>query len=192
MYLNDDQYVYVIAGGKTLEVINTLKQDSAEARTGLEALAARYGATVSHRDPSPYQDIPYFTFKGQPPAPWYKTEGDMSLMKPSAILPDQGRAGRELYNEIKSLAERGKLQDRFNAACKNACGLWMGANAYAFEEVGDKTIVKCPPSEDRHAPKYRIPPDSTVISYAAYIGMKEAAGLLPERRAEPFAKPFGP
>lgn len=174
--MSEREYLYVIANDDMLDVIRSLKNDAAQAKQDFAAYVENLGGTVNYS-----KDDAEFTFANGVPAGW-KVE--------------RSRAGEYIKPEWNSEAGRkmsiafGKqdLQKVFNNACHAmAPTCHYNTYVYSFEELGDKTIIKCPPTHERD---YLVPPGCTVLSYVDYVQLREAAQPTPQRVVKPFAKPF--
>lgn len=180
-----EYYVYAIAGGETLDLINKLKADAENSKQELEKLAQGYGASLSFYFNQAVFSFPSanpYTFQGTLPEGWKvkETRGgfvfspDEQTDKGSAIKSDISKAGQGL-----------NIAYHFNEVCAANSGTCRGTGDYTFEQIGDKVVVICPPDPMRTS-EYFIPPDSTPISVSDYLKMKEDAGLVPQKSIKTF------
>ncbi|MCE9507144.1 MAG: hypothetical protein K8R48_02355 [Alphaproteobacteria bacterium] len=187
-YPDNQNYLYVIAGGETLKMLDKLKADADTAKQALEKMAQDWGAKISF---DPHDSL--FTFTGAVPAGWEKFPtrgGDM-------FNPDQStKEGRKISSDINWTKQKMNILYQFSEACAEYCGTcrWNDYK-YSFEQIGDKIVVKCPPATtDTYgsdgAVEHFIPPDSTPITFSEYAKMKEDAGLLKPATIKPFKKNF--
>lgn len=182
--LDESSFVYVIAGGETLTLIDRLKADAVVARQELEKLAQGFGASLSINN----YNNPFFSFKGEMPPGW-----TAPLCSEGATPDEETPLGQQIARDIYQQSSRLKVSYQFNEACAKSCGACRGPSEYSFEEIGDKIVVKCPPNPlggDQR--EYFIPPDSTPITFAQYAKMREDAGLIITTTAaiKPFVKKF--
>jgi hypothetical protein len=174
-YPDNERYIYAIAGGETLQMLEKLKANAEAAKAALEKMAQDLGAKISF---DPCDSL--FTFTGALPAGWEKFPsrgGDM-------FNPDQStKEGRKIASDISWNRGKMNIHSAFTEACRKYSGASNWNNyQYSFEEIGGKIVVKCPPGNyagNGQPTPYYIPPDSTLITFSEYAKMKEDAGLLP-------------
>jgi hypothetical protein len=172
-YPDNQNFLYVIAGGETLQMLDKLKADAEAAKQALEKMAQDMGAQISF---DPHDSL--FTFTGAVPAGWEKRE----MRGGPLFSPDEStKEGRKISSDIEWTKQKMNIRSQFTEACAKYCGSnSYNGKEYSFEQIGDKIVVKCPPGYVASGPiPYFIPPDSTPITFSAYAKMKEDAGLLP-------------
>jgi hypothetical protein len=179
----DENSVYVIAGGNTLAFINLLKAEADKARKELERIAEAAGGAVDLNPGLAYGEVcPIFNFSSRPEG-WKLPSG-----VPGPLRPDDGK----LDNEIDQQAKKMDVQSQFNKACAEGSGIYTYGAVYSFEEIGDKTVVKCIVHSTSDGFESFIPPDSKHIDVSEYTKMKVDAGLIstPKMTIKPFKHPF--
>ena len=184
-YPDNESFLYVIAGGETLKMLDKLKADADTAKKNLEKMAQDWGAQISF---DPCDSL--FTFTGAVPAGWEKRE----MRGGPLFSPDEStKEGRKISSEIGWTKRKMDLSFQFSEACAKHCGTSRcNGNVYSFEQIGDKIVVRCPPDYrgSGQPTQYFIPPDSTPITFSAYAKMKEDAGLLPVPVVNVFKEKF--
>jgi hypothetical protein len=180
--LDESYFMYVIAGGETLELIKRLKSAASNAQQELGKIAQKYGASVTFNS----YGHAFFKFDGALPEGWQSSH--LFGTTPNQDTP----LGQQIAREIGQQTNKLDVRYQFNEACARSCGTSRGSGEYFFEEIGDKIIVGCPPEPGSNLSTYFIPPDSTPITFSQYAKMKEEAGLLSTTTAKikPFQKKF--
>lgn len=172
----DTEYVYALAGKKTLEVIGRIRAKKAQAKKDLARIARDHGLKVSFRAHAVFE-----TRGGTPPRGWI----------PSAFVGEALPAG-DMYDRVMRLDRilEESVSDRFNSVCREARSRSRFANPmtcltgdYGVETFGKKTVIKCPKiiaNDAKRTEMFFVPRDCTPISHAAYGRLKDKA-----RKARP-------
>lgn len=180
-----EYYVYAIAGGETLDLINKLKADAENSKQELEKLAQGYGASLSfyfNQAVFSFSSANPYTFQGTLPEGWKVKETRGGFVFSPDEQTDKGSA---IKSDISNASQGLNIAYHFNEVCAANSGSCRGMDNFTFEKVGDKFIVKCP-EDPAQTGEYLIPPDSTPISVSDYFKMKEAAGLVPQKSVKTF------
>lgn len=183
-----EEYVYAIAGGETMQIIDYLERAAAQAKKDLILHAESIGIAAT-------------------PMAGYPNRFEYSMKDPNAPLPEgwvmeTNRAGTYLTTDFNSqegmkarsalskYTTRMNIQDAFDKLCHSlAPSSYLNNRKYSYESVGDEIVVASPKQYEGDA---IVPPGSTVISYAEYVLMQEKANPTPAPQTRVFQKKFSP
>ncbi len=166
-------YSYAIAGMEVTEMIALLEKRAADARQGVEDMAAAMGATVTFEGG---EQTPVFDFGVNPlPEGWSLQETDKGKLRPW-LHADRWQA-IDYYLPLQAHGVACDLQKSFDWACKAlAKGDFYNRETgthgtFSFERLGDKTIIRCPPATNGDIV---LPEGCRHIQYEDYLKMKGA------------------
>lgn len=183
-----EEYVYAVAGGETLQIIDYLERAALQAKKDLIAHTDSLGIAAT-------------------PMAGYPNRFDYCLKNPAAPLPqgwvmEETRAGIHLttdYNSregqqaeaaLSKFTRHMDVQSRFNDLCHSlAPSSHLNNRKYSYEKIGTDIIVACPKQYEGDA---IIPTGSTPISWLEYVTRQEKAGPTPVPQTRAFQKKFSP
>lgn len=182
--------LFAIAGGQTLDLINSLLKNADNAKQALHQLADQWDATLTLE-----YGNPRFQFKdpNNLPAGWcVNTRGRSNPAVINYTFQEETKEGEEMRRTVGNLSGAMNLRHHFSEACARSCGTCRGPYEYSLEKIGHDYVVICPRSPDSRNGEIEhfMPPDCVPIPASEYFRMKEAAGLIPTPTVQPFKRPF--
>lgn len=192
----DHTYAYLLADADTIRVIQQLKASASTARDELAQFIGALtcedgtpaGGTVIYND---QHDTLSFSFEGgKLPRGWHMKPNTAGAPSPYPVPPNHYNEEADLARtKILSCARRQSLQSIFNDCCIARSGTSPHSlQKYAFEEIGDKIVVICPPTPQANT--FVVPIGCTEISYVDYLKMKEEIAPPPPRVLKTFSAPL--
>ena len=183
-----EEYVYAVAGGETLQIIDYLERAAIQAKKDLIAHTDSIGIAAT-------------------PMAGYPNRFEYSLKDPATPLPEgwvmqDSRAGLHLttdYNSqegmqaetaLSKFTSQMEVQSRFDRLCHSlASSSYFNNRKYSYEKIGDDIIVACPKQYEGDA---IIPTGSTPISWLDYVTLQEKANPTPVPQTRVFKNKFSP
>lgn len=184
-----EEYVYAVAGGETMQIIDYLERAAGQAKKDLIAYADAQGVAVTRISGPNNADIDYALKdpQGDLPAGWEMNESRAG----THLMPDYNSdEGQKVYSALGRFQSQMNVQDAFDKLCHSlAPSSYLNNRKYSYESIGDDIVVACPKQYEGDA---IIPPGANVISYAEYVMMQEKANPTPAPQTRVFQKKFSP
>lgn len=186
-----EEYVYAIAGGETLQVIDYLERVAANAKQELITYTESIGILAT-----PAADHPYrfnYTLKDPAapvPAGWELDDYLRGLHVTPAFFDVTSDEAKKTGRILFDFHCRMDVQSQFDDLCHSlAPSSHLNNRKYSYEKLGDDIIVACPKQYEGDA---IIPTGSTPISWLDYVTLQEKANPTPAPQTRVFQKKFSP
>lgn len=183
-----EEYVYAIAGGETLQIIDYLERAAADAKKGLIAHADSLGITATPMTGYPNR-FEYSLKDSATPLPqgWIMEDSRAGL---HLTTDYSSQEGAQADSALSQFTRKMDVQSRFDDLCHSlAPSSHLNNRKYSYEKIGTDIIVACPKQYEGDA---IIPTGSTPVSWLDYVTLQEKANPTPAPQTRLFQKKFSP
>jgi len=186
-----EEYVYAIAGGETIQIIDYLERAAKQAKKDLISYADTQGISVTRIAGANNANIDYELKDPDAPVPagWEMNDSRAGLH----LMPNydfDSEDGRKVCRELSAFQSVLNIQQQFDDLCHSlAPSSHLNNRKYSYEKIGDDIIVSCPKQYEGDA---IIPTGSTVISWLDYVSLQEKANPTPAAQTRVFQNKFSP
>ncbi|TVQ83354.1 MAG: hypothetical protein EA357_06810 [Micavibrio sp.] len=184
-----EEYVYAVAGGETLQIIDYIEKQAETAEQELIDYVGTQGISAQIKRQNAYPEITYTLKDDTKPVPqgWEISETRAG----KHLQPDfNNAAGDRIDREISKYWRKMNVQAQFNDLCHSlAPASHFNGRKYSYERLGNCIIVTSPKGYKGEAV---IPNGSAPLGYLEYVTMQEQVNPSPAPQISRFQKRFQP